>query len=318
MRSPARSDHDADVIRARLRALLVEGGPPAGWVPAPPAAEPDDEPDDHLDDDPDDDLDDEPDVEPGHRLGGQPEDDLDDGWAGARDRTAAGVPVVGRHRSPGPTTRLAPGRPAATSLWAAAVLAVALLLGWTWLQRPDVTAAPDAAGAPASTTPVGATPVSAAAAASSAPGAPATSGSAPASVVVSVVGQVATPGLVTLPAGARVADALSAAGGLLPGADPAAVNAAALLADGQQIAVGVPGAAAPAGTAGSSAGTAPVDLNAATAADLDALPGVGPVLAQRIVDYRGAHGRFASVEQLDDVDGIGPAVYAQLAPRVRV
>jgi competence protein ComEA len=148
--------------------------------------------------------------------------------------------------------------------------------------------------------------------------------SSPASVVVSVVGQVRSPGLVTLPAGARVADALAAAGGLLPDADQAAVNGAALLTDGEQIAVGVPGAAAPAagasgpGTSGGRTRSGLLDLNKATVADLDALPGIGPVLAQRIVDHRTAHGPFASVEQLDDVSGIGPAVYAELAPRVTV
>jgi competence protein ComEA len=139
--------------------------------------------------------------------------------------------------------------------------------------------------------------------------------------VVSVVGQVAAPGLVTLPAGARVADAIAAAGGLLPEADPATVNGAAVLGDGQQIAVGVPGAGPPAG-ATVAAGDAPsgglLDLNTATAAELDALPGIGPVLAQRIVDHRTASGPFTSVDQLDEVSGIGPAIFADLAQRVRV
>ena len=144
-------------------------------------------------------------------------------------------------------------------------------------------------------------------------------------VVVSVVGLVVSPGLVTLPAGSRVADALAAAGGLLPEADPASLNAAALLADGQQIAVGVPGAAGapPAGSPPAAGVPAAgdgglLDLNAATTADLDALPGIGPVLAQRIVDHRAEHGPFTSVDQLDDVSGIGPAVSAELAGRVRV
>jgi competence protein ComEA len=144
--------------------------------------------------------------------------------------------------------------------------------------------------------------------------------------VVSVVGKVASPGLVTLPVGSRVADAVAAVGGLLPDADPASVNLAAVVTDGQQVAVGVPGAAgaapgtatpAPAGAGGAAPGT-PLDLNSATVADLDALPGVGPVLAQRIVDHRTQHGRFTSVDQLDDVPGIGPAIFAQLAPMVRV
>jgi competence protein ComEA len=127
---------------------------------------------------------------------------------------------------------------------------------------------------------------------------------------------VAHPGLVTLAAGARVADAVTAAGGLVAPADPASVNLAAVVADGQQIAVGVPGSADSA--APTSAGGGPVDLNAASAAALDALPGIGPVLAQRIVDYRTQHGRFTSVDQLDDVPGIGPALYARLSGQVRV
>jgi competence protein ComEA len=141
---------------------------------------------------------------------------------------------------------------------------------------------------------------------------------AQATVVVSVVGLVVRPGLVTLPEGARVADAVAAAGGLLPEADPASVNLAAPVVDGQQIAVGVPGAAPPAAPAGNAPPGGPVDLNSATVADLDALPGIGPVLAQRIVDHRDANGRFTTVEQLDDVPGIGPAIYAELAELVRV
>jgi competence protein ComEA len=91
------------------------------------------------------------------------------------------------------------------------------------------------------------------------------------------------------------------------------------VSDGQQVAVGVPGVVAPAsGPAGGAAPAGPLDLNAATVADLDALPGLGPVLAQRIVDHREQHGRFTSVEQLDDVAGIGPAVYAEVADLVRV
>jgi competence protein ComEA len=136
-----------------------------------------------------------------------------------------------------------------------------------------------------------------------------------------VIGRVHRPGLVTLPEGARVADAIAAAGGLLPGADAASVNLAAVVTDGQQIAVGVPGASGNSGgqdpSTGAAAG-APVDLNRATAADLDALPGIGPVLAQRIVDYRLQQGSFTSVDQLDDVPGIGPALFAQLKKRVAV
>ena len=114
-----------------------------------------------------------------------------------------------------------------------------------------------------------------------------------------------------------MADAVAAAGGLLPGADPAAVNLAAVLTDGQQIAVGVPAAGAAPGPAAPPAGGR-VSLNSATAADLDALPGIGPVLAQRIVDHRAENGPFTAVEQLDDVPGIGPATFDELVDLVAV
>jgi comEA protein len=286
----ARSRNDGDVIRARLRALLAEGERTRGWVPdddltgRPPPAE------EELDADPDD-----------------PDDDPDDA-----DEPDVALPAsLGRHRAPGRTARLDPGRPGAWALWAAAVLAAIAVLGWTWLDRPVVDQVPAASTAAPTTDPAPSSDT------------PAPAGTE-AAVVVSVVGQVGSPGLVTLPAGARVADALAAAGGLLPGADPAAVNAAAVLGDGQQIAVGVPGAAAPAGGApgapvpGAGSAAGPLDLNSATAADLDALPGIGPVLAQRIVDHRSTNGPFTSVDQLDDVSGIGPAVLADLADRLRV
>jgi competence protein ComEA len=112
-----------------------------------------------------------------------------------------------------------------------------------------------------------------------------------------------------------VADAVEAAGGLLPEADPASLNLAAVVSDGQQVAVGVPGAAA-AGSAASPqrSGTGgKVDLNTATPAELDGLPGIGPVLAERIVAYRTAQGPFTAVDQVDDVPGIGPATAAELA-----
>jgi competence protein ComEA len=135
------------------------------------------------------------------------------------------------------------------------------------------------------------------------------------SIVVSVVGQVARPGLVTLPEGARVADALRDTGGVVPGVDLGALNLARRLADGEQIYVGVP---APPGADPISAATDEpgvvdkVDLNAATLAGLDTLPGVGPVTAQRIMDWRTEHGRFDSVDQLREIDGIGPSKFAKL------
>lgn len=136
-------------------------------------------------------------------------------------------------------------------------------------------------------------------------------------IVVSVVGQVARPGLVTLSEGARVADALREAGGPVPGVDVSALNLARRLADGEQIYVGIPPppGADPA-PAGAPAVVDKVDLNSATLADLDTLPGVGPVTAQRIVDWRTEHGRFASVDQLREIDGIGPSRFARLKDMV--
>jgi competence protein ComEA len=144
----------------------------------------------------------------------------------------------------------------------------------------------------------------------------ATSTSTSGRVVVDVAGRVRRPGLVTLPMGSRVADALRAAGGAKPGTDLTTLNLARKLVDGEQIVVGVPGAAP---VAGAPPGPAtPLDLNTATAEQLDGLPGVGPVLAQRIVDWRTAHGGFTSVAQLRQVTGIGDSKFADLQPLVRV
>jgi competence protein ComEA len=141
------------------------------------------------------------------------------------------------------------------------------------------------------------------------------SAAAETTIVVSVVGHVARPGLVTLPEGARVADALRAVDGPVPGVDLGALNLARRLADGEQLYVGIP---PPPGAEPVAAGTgAPgvpdkVDLNTATLAVLDTLPGVGPVTAQRIVDWRADNGRFDSVKQLREIDGIGPSRFAKL------
>jgi competence protein ComEA len=126
-------------------------------------------------------------------------------------------------------------------------------------------------------------------------------------VVVDMEGAVRRPGLYRLSAGARIADAIARAGGVTHRADQALVNLAAPLADGEQVIVPRVGTGSPVG--GSGAGpppTAPVDLNSATVEQLDALPGVGPVTAQKIVDYRREHGPFTSVDQLDAISGIGP------------
>ncbi|WP_329787183.1 ComEA family DNA-binding protein [Lentzea sp. DG1S-22] len=137
--------------------------------------------------------------------------------------------------------------------------------------------------------------------------------SAPApELVVNVIGEVATPGLVTVTSGARVADALRLAGGIKPGTDLHNLNLARKLADGEHIAVGIPPPAPPQAGAAQSK----LNLNSATATELDTLPGVGPVTAQRIVDHRTRKGPFASVDQLREVEGIGDSKLAKLAELV--
>lgn len=133
-------------------------------------------------------------------------------------------------------------------------------------------------------------------------------------VVVHVVGQVYKPGLYSLPEGSRVDDAIKRAGGPKPKAALALVNLAAPVADGQQVVVPSNREAAQALAGGSMAGGAggPVHLNSATLDQLDELPGIGPVTAQKILDYRSEHGAFGSVEELDAVPGIGPATLEEL------
>jgi competence protein ComEA len=196
------------------------------------------------------------------------------------------------------------GRRGVRALAAVAVLVVLIAGFLAWRARPRVDAVepPVPAAAPAVAAPV--------------------PGSAPPTgeVVVAVGGKVNKPGLKRLPAGSRVADALAAAGGAKPGVDPSLLNLARKVADGELIMVGVtppPGAAPPVGGATPAAG-GPVNLNTATLADLDGLPGVGPVLAQRILDARAAQGGFKTVGDLRKVDGIGSSRYEQLKDLVTV
>lgn len=132
----------------------------------------------------------------------------------------------------------------------------------------------------------------------------------PPGLVVDVAGAVRRPGVYTVPSGERVVDAIARAGGFTAHADRTAVNLAAPLVDGEQVVVAGAGAG---GASGSSfASGAPVSLNSATAEQLDTLPGIGPVTAQKIIDYRTQHGPFTSVDALDAIPGIGAARISEL------
>ena len=135
---------------------------------------------------------------------------------------------------------------------------------------------------------------------------------APKSIVVDVAGAVRRPGLYHLRQGARVADAVARAGGLTRRAERSAVNLAAPVSDGQQVLVVARGTGGAVAAAPGSAAGAPVSLSSANAEQLDALPGIGPVTAQKIIGYRQQHGPFTSVEGLDAIPGIGPARIADL------
>jgi competence protein ComEA len=229
-------------------------------------------------------------------------------------RASSGTPVgvTGPPTTPPPRPLAGLGAfdPGRRGVRALAVVAVLVVLGaafWAWRARPDVEPVPGAAPPPAAGSPAGPTGARSA-------------GPDPTELVVAVAGRVRRPGLVRLPAGSRVADAVDAAGGALPGVDVALLNPARRLTDGELLLVGAtpaPAVAAPA------AGAAPgeggkVNLNTATLAQLDALPGVGPVLAQRILDQRQRRGGFRSVDDLRHVDGIGDSRFEDLKALVTV
>jgi competence protein ComEA len=208
------------------------------------------------------------------------------------------------------------------------VLAVILSIGLAWAAwsvfrtRPEVL--PDTRPPTALTTGSPVTQPSTGAASTSAQTSPGTPGqSAAGTVVVHVAGKVRRPGLVRAPTGSRVADVLALAGGPLPGVDLTTLNLARQVTDGEQILVGLPdtSTSAPGSTAstGATAPTdSPVNLNTATLDELDALPGVGPVLAQRILDYRSENGPFTTIDQLQEVPGVGPKKFESLKPHVRI
>lgn len=260
-------------------------------------------------------------------------------WPGASDPEdpsdpAPELPVPGRHAA---RRRLAPGRlvagllpetlrgPIGLGSAHVAVVAVLVALGlgvtcW-WVVRGDAEPAPgriDAAGSPV-------TASDASPAALQPPAPPdvsATGGATPSAgtVTVDVAGKVRRPGIAVLDAGARVVDALEAAGGARRGVDLSPINLARVLVDGEQILVGEaarPAAASAPGAAAPAAGSL-VNLNTATVAELELLPEVGPVTAQAIVTWREQHGGFTAVQELLEVDGIGDKTLATITPHVTV
>ncbi|STC68617.1 ComEA family DNA-binding protein [Corynebacterium pilosum] len=192
----------------------------------------------------------------------------------------------------------------------AALVAVVGLVSWVIL-GPNQTGPPGGQGPPDSQSQLALADPAWATAANHT-GAPA---AAPESVVVSVVGAVDHPGLVTLAPGARVADALDSAGAQ-PEADMMALNLAQVLMDGQQIVVTRIGEAPPAPPPGGGSGTQGVSLNSASAAELMELPGVGEATAAAIISHREEIGGFSDIAQLQDVSGIGPAKFAKLQGEV--
>ncbi|MEV4474476.1 ComEA family DNA-binding protein [Nonomuraea sp. NPDC049504] len=145
-----------------------------------------------------------------------------------------------------------------------------------------------------------------------------TPASTAAKVTVHVAGKIRKPGVYLLPAGARVTDAVSAAGGVSKGASTGQLNLARRLIDGEQIVVGAPPGHAAPGSPITDPATAVLDLNSATPDQLEQLPGVGEVLAARIVEFRTSRGGFTTIDQLRDVSGIGPRKFEEIKPKVRV
>ena len=197
-------------------------------------------------------------------------------------------PVVARRRIDGAHLRV---------LVTIAAAAGVLLTWWLLSERPR-TSSPDAVALSSDTASAGASPQAT------------TSGE----LVVDVEGKVRHPGIVTVPAGSRVHDAVEEAGGLRGSVDTSTLNMARVLVDGEQVLVGVEPAASGA-TGGSGAG-ARISLGTATLEQLDTLPGIGPVTAQSILDHRAEHGPFTSVDDLLDVKGIGEATLADIRDQV--
>ena len=231
---------------------------------------------------------------------GDSEPDLLDRWGPLRDFVRDRLPPALRG------ARLDPGVRGALALAVVAMVAaiVAVILATSSAARP--------APKPAVAVPAVAVPKLPAAT-------PSASRSSAPDLVVDVAGKVRRPGLVKLAGGSRVADAIAAAGGVLPQTSTVGMSLARRLIDGEQLVVGAPEQPAAVTQAGGSSEPAgPLDLNNATVSDLDALPGIGPVLAQRVVDWRTSHGGFSSVDELRQISGLGGKKFDSLAPLVRV
>lgn len=267
-------------------------------------------------------------VDPGIGAASRPDDDPPPVWSAdplavplGRAAPAGFRPHVGERA----LAALSPHRRAVKALAVVAAFVVVMSAFLAWRARPStVTVAPGATIAVTAGT-LGVPPTNAGP--TVLPSASATS--AATMLVVAVEGKVRHPGLVRLPLGSRIADAIEAAGGAEPGTDLSFVNLAQKVVDGELIVIGItppPGVAATSGTgssgAGGSSGTAqpgaPINLNTATEADLDTLPGIGPALAQRIIEYRTQHGAFRSVDELRNVSGIGDAKFAEIKDLVTV
>ncbi len=209
------------------------------------------------------------------------------------------------HRAPAPSPLALPA--VATRGLALLVLTLGVLVAWrAW------------ASATGEVTELVAVPTTSEAVPDGRPAEPAPDTTTPAPLVVHVTGAVATPGVYELSAGSRIDDAIAAAAGLRLDADESALNRAQVLADGQQVYVPALGEAARPGDGGPAPGPPLVNLNTATAGELETLPGIGPSLAGRIVQWRADRGPFSSLEDLDAVPGIGPAILDQVRSLVTV
>jgi competence protein ComEA len=236
---------------------------------------------------------------------------LEEMTTAGRSRLGLSLPRTGRLD----LHRLAPGAPGLRVLVVAGLLAAAVAGALAWRSRP--VAEPLAPPAAISGGPISGGPVSGGSV-SGGPAASLPSPSPTSSVIVYVTGKVRKPGVLALATGSRVVDAIEAAGGVSKGTRPGGVNLARRLVDGEQIIVGDAGGGHNLQPVSSPAEGQVVNLNAATVEQLNTLPGVGDVLAQRIVEFRDGHGGFQSVDQLREVSGIGDRKFAELRNRVTV